>query len=188
MDRLARPFEQSVCRQGIFRGRRHFRRPPYRSYGCDADPCRANPRACGRGPSGWPDRSARSTGASPRTLTGDVKVAFYRDIDMFLFPTPWRQEAAPLVIYEALAAGCPVLATDRGLIAEFVPDLGGAVCPRDVDFVNFAVEYLCAQPWTDGARDRRAATIKDWIRAECGRSTLEYRGLLAQLGAPSVSW
>jgi glycosyltransferase involved in cell wall biosynthesis len=121
-------------------------------------------------------------------VTGDVKVAFYRDIDMFLFPTAWRQEAAPLVIYEALAAGCPVLATNRGLIAEFVPDLGGAVCPRDVDFVNFAVEYLCAQPWTDGARDRRAATIKDWIRAECGRSTLQYRGLLAQLGAPSVSW
>jgi glycosyltransferase involved in cell wall biosynthesis len=120
-------------------------------------------------------------------LAGEAKLAFYRDIDVFLFPTAWRQEAAPLVIYEALAAGCPVLATDRGLIAEVVPALGGAVCARDADFVNFALEYLRAQPWDEGARDRRTAAIKDWIRGESVRATAQHQAIVAQLAAPPVS-
>jgi glycosyltransferase involved in cell wall biosynthesis len=117
---------------------------------------------------------------------GDDKLAFYRDTDVFLFPTAWRQEAAPLVIYEALAAGCPVLATDRGLITEFVSAVGGAVCPQDTDFVNFAVEYLRAQSWDQGARDGRTAAIKDWIRGECATSSAQYQRILTQLAAPPV--
>jgi glycosyltransferase involved in cell wall biosynthesis len=120
-------------------------------------------------------------------LTVEAKLAFYRDIDVFLFPTAARQEAAPLVLYEALAAGCPVLATDRGLIAEVVPAVGGAVCARDADFVSFVVGYLRAQPWDNGARDRRAAAIKDWIRAESVRSTAQQQAIVAQLAAPPVS-
>lgn len=121
-------------------------------------------------------------------VSGDVKLAFYRDIDVFLFPTAWRQEAAPLVIYEALAAGCPVLTTDRGLIAEFVPAVGGAVCPRDGDFVKFASEYLRAQPWDEASRDGRADDIKDWIRSECATSAAQYQALVAQLASPPGSW
>lgn len=120
-------------------------------------------------------------------LTVEDKVAFYRDIDVFLFPTVWKQEAAPLVIYEALAAGCPVLATDRGLIAEVVPAVGGAVCARDADFVGFALEYVRAQLWDEEARHRRAAAIKDWIRTESIRSTAQHQAIVAQLAAPPVS-
>ena len=119
-------------------------------------------------------------------LAGEAKLAFYRDIDVFLFPTAARQEAAPLVIYEALAAGCPVLATDRGLIAEVVPAVGGAVCARDADFVSFALGYLRAQPWDEAARDRRAAAIKDWIKAESASSTAQHQAIVAQLAAPPV--
>jgi glycosyltransferase involved in cell wall biosynthesis len=120
-------------------------------------------------------------------LADDAKLGFYRDIDLFLFPTAFSQEGAPLVIYEALAAGCPVLATDRGRIAEVVPAVGGAVCARDADFVNLLVGYLRAQPWDEGARDRRAAAIKDWIRAESVRSTAQHRAIVAKLAAPPVS-
>ena len=118
------------------------------------------------------------------SLAGDDKLGFYRDIELFLFPTNFKQEAAPLVIYEALAAGCPVLATDRGLIAEIVPALGGAVCARDADFSSVVLGYLREQPWTQGARDRRAAEIKDWIRAESVKSTAQRKALVAQLAAP----
>lgn len=121
-------------------------------------------------------------------LAGDAKLAFYRNIDVFLFPTAAPQEAAPLVLYEALAAGCPVLATDRGLIAEIVPAVGGAVCARDADFGSFVLEYLRAQPWDNGSRDQRAAAIKDWIREESVRSTAQEGAILAQLAAPPVSW
>jgi glycosyltransferase involved in cell wall biosynthesis len=119
-------------------------------------------------------------------LAGEAKLRFYRDIDLFLFPTSWKQEAAPLVIYEALAAGCPVLATDRGRIAEVVPAVGGAVCARDADFGSVVLGYLREQPWTHGARDRRAAAIKDWIRAESVKSIAQRKALVAQLAAPLV--
>lgn len=120
-------------------------------------------------------------------VAGEAKLAFYRDVDVLLFPTAWRQEAASLVIYEALAVGCPVLATGRGLIAEVVPDVGGAVCARDADFVSFILAYLRAQPWDERARGERAAAIKEWIRAECGRSTAQHQAMVAQLAAPPIT-
>jgi glycosyltransferase involved in cell wall biosynthesis len=105
-------------------------------------------------------------------------------IDLFLFPTNFKQEAAPLVIYEALAAGCPVLARDRGVISEIVPAVGGAVCARDADFGSVLLEYLHEQPWSLAARDRRAAAIKDWIRTECVKSTAQREAIVAQLAEP----
>jgi glycosyltransferase involved in cell wall biosynthesis len=49
---------------------------------------------------------------------GSDKEQFFRDIDVLLFPTRYPNEAQPLVIFEALAAGIPVLATPRGCIPE----------------------------------------------------------------------
>ena len=49
-------------------------------------------------------------------VDGAAKEAFYRDIDVFVFPTRYRNEAQPLVVFEALAAGVPALrawAADR---------------------------------------------------------------------------
>jgi glycosyltransferase involved in cell wall biosynthesis len=120
-------------------------------------------------------------------LADEAKLAFYRDIDLFLFPTAFKQEAAPVVIYEALAAGCPVLATDRGRIAEIVPAEGGAVCGRDADFDSFVLEYLRDQSWDVEARNQRAAAIKEWIRAESIKSTAQHEAIVARLAAPLVS-
>lgn len=52
---------------------------------------------------------------------GEDKAAFYQDIDALLFPSQYRNEAQPVTIYEALAVGCPVLATDRGCIPDQLP-------------------------------------------------------------------
>jgi glycosyltransferase involved in cell wall biosynthesis len=138
------------------------------------------------------DRMANLTaahGLSVRHLgpvAGEAKRQFYRDIDLFLFPTNFKQEAAPLVIYEALAAGCPVLATDRGLIAEVVPAAGGVVCARDADFSTAVLGYLREHPWTKEGRDRRAAAIKDWIRAESIESIAQRKELVTRLALPPV--
>lgn len=52
---------------------------------------------------------------------GTAKAAFFRDISVLLFPSIYANEAQPVTIYEALAAGVPVLATDRGCIPEQLP-------------------------------------------------------------------
>jgi glycosyltransferase involved in cell wall biosynthesis len=47
---------------------------------------------------------------------GDAKSQFFDRIDFFLFPSRYANEAQPVVILEALAAGVPVVATPIGCI------------------------------------------------------------------------
>ena len=49
---------------------------------------------------------------------GDRKAAFLDRCDVLLFPSTYANEALPVTIYEALAAGVPVLATPMGGIPE----------------------------------------------------------------------
>jgi glycosyltransferase involved in cell wall biosynthesis len=62
---------------------------------------------------------------------GEDKERFYRQLDIFLFPTQYANEAEPLVIYEAMRHGVHVMACDRGSIAEMLRDGAGLVLPRD---------------------------------------------------------
>ncbi len=54
---------------------------------------------------------------------------FYDDIDVFLFPTFYEHEAEPLVIIDAVSAGVPVVATNRGCISYLLGTDGGCVLP-----------------------------------------------------------
>lgn len=60
---------------------------------------------------------------------GPDQVAFYESIDLLLFPS--LNEAEPLVVHEANAHGVPVLALDRGCIAETLADGGGETLADD---------------------------------------------------------
>lgn len=51
---------------------------------------------------------------------GDSKTAYLDSIDALLFPTTYKNEAEPLVIWEAISAGIPVLGWDRGCIGEML--------------------------------------------------------------------
>jgi len=53
--------------------------------------------------------------------TGDARLALLASSSMLLFP-PVEPEGHPRVVLEALAAGLPVITTDRGAIAETVVD------------------------------------------------------------------
>lgn len=74
---------------------------------------------------------------------------FYDDIDIFLFPTLHEHEAEPLVIIDAISAGVPVIATNRGCIIHLLGTAGGCVLPT-WRFVERAVEQIAL--W---AGDRR---------------------------------
>jgi glycosyltransferase involved in cell wall biosynthesis len=72
---------------------------------------------------------------------GEEKARFFADIDVFIFPTNYANEAQPLVICEAMAAARPVLAWNRGCIAG---QLGEALPPldRDAPFTPWALDHL----------------------------------------------
>jgi glycosyltransferase involved in cell wall biosynthesis len=44
------------------------------------------------------------------------KARFYDDIDVFVFPTTYVNEAQPIVLFEAKASGNAIIAYDRGCI------------------------------------------------------------------------
>lgn len=75
-------------------------------------------------------------------LHGDAKSAFYRSLDVFLFPTEFDQEAAPNVLFEAAAAGVPSLTVDKACIPELVDLLGGSFCAPEDDYSRFVCAAL----------------------------------------------
>jgi glycosyltransferase involved in cell wall biosynthesis len=64
---------------------------------------------------------------------GETKDRFFRDIDVFLFPTIYKYEAQPLVILEAMSYSAAIIVAERGYTAELV-DMSGDVYPGDADF------------------------------------------------------
>jgi len=81
-------------------------------------------------------------GASNVEYTGPIygseKERFYRDVDVFLFPSDYANEAEPLVVIEAMRSGAYVIACERGAIAEMLANGGGAVCSRSAYVANAA--------------------------------------------------
>jgi glycosyltransferase involved in cell wall biosynthesis len=109
-------------------------------------------------------------------IDGTAKEAFYRDIDAFVFPTRYRNEAQPLVVFEALAAGVPALCYARGCIAgDLGVGLAGRAVPLEVDFVQAALPTLRAWAADRAALHRAADAALARARAahEQGREGLE---------------
>ena len=73
---------------------------------------------------------------------GEEKEKFFRDIDVFIFPTLYKVEAEPLVLYEAMAFGVPVIANGKGCIRSQVDSNCGYIVDKDGNFINESVEFL----------------------------------------------
>ncbi len=72
---------------------------------------------------------------------GEEKNRFFSDIDVFIFPTRYKNEAEPLVVLEALSFGVPVIASRRGCIPDILHD-AGVVVPSESDFITEAYDQI----------------------------------------------
>lgn len=81
------------------------------------------------------------------SVRGAAKQAFFERVDLLLFPSCYANEALPVTIYEALAAGLPVLATQRGCIPDQLAGLGWDL-PEEgfVEGAASAIEAWIADP------------------------------------------
>ncbi|WP_349269651.1 hypothetical protein MPNTM1_05598 [Mycolicibacterium parafortuitum] len=75
-------------------------------------------------------------------VAGTQKLDFYRDISHFAFPTRYAHEAAPLVLYEAMAAGVVCVATSCGSIAEQLEGSVGIITDSADVFVGQALPIM----------------------------------------------
>jgi glycosyltransferase involved in cell wall biosynthesis len=111
---------------------------------------------------------------------GEEKARFYRDIDVFLFPSLYRNEAQPLVLFEAMLAGCSVIAIDRGCVAEQVGDKG-LVMTGEEDFAMRAVEHLRVLAADRTALNSRRRAIALATRALAEKSREEALALAREI-------
>lgn len=95
---------------------------------------------------------------------GPALTALYRQSDFFLHVS--LTEGLPQVLFEAAAAGLPIVATDVGGVRGALGEGGLLVPPRDAAAAASALERL----WSDGAlRERVAEAALEWAL----RQTLE---------------
>jgi glycosyltransferase involved in cell wall biosynthesis len=73
------------------------------------------------------------------------KLEFFDSIDCFLFPS--RTEGWPIVLNEALDAGVPVIATNRGCVRTMVGDDAGLIVDKAENYVGDAVRQV--EAWID---------------------------------------
>lgn len=73
---------------------------------------------------------------------GSDKDSFFSAVDVLIFPTRYVNEAEPLVLYEAMSQGAPVIAYGRGCIPEIITlDCGRLVDPG-ASFVPAALAQI----------------------------------------------
>lgn len=80
-------------------------------------------------------------------LIGEDKIQFLRSGDVFVFPGI-QQEGQPLTVLEAMCAGLPVIATDRGCLRETVVQgvTGFIVPPNSPEVIAERLLYLIRSP------------------------------------------
>lgn len=107
-------------------------------------------------------------------LYNEEKSAFFNSIDLFIFPTHYKNEAQPTVIYEAFSAGVPVIAFDRGCIAEQVGSCL-AVIQKHENFTSKAID-IChdyvRSTESEKAEHARAAHSRHLTHATKARNSL----------------
>lgn len=113
-------------------------------------------------------------------VRGAAKLAFFSRLDVFVFPTRFRQEAQPNVIYEALAAGAVVIATKRAGIPAMLEGFPSRVLPDASDLASQMAaavgEFRHAGDWPG----RRAEIVARFLRVR--QQALEsYRALLDEM-------
>ncbi len=73
-------------------------------------------------------------------VRGDAKVQFFKNLDIFLFPSRYKIEAQPMVVLEALSYGVPAVVTPQGYTAEICERLGTVAEPSA--YLEFVVSYV----------------------------------------------
>ncbi len=112
---------------------------------------------------------------------GSDKERFFRDIDVFIFPSRYKNESQPIVIMEALASSVPVLAFGQCCIASDLADSGGMAVPVGENFVETAGKLVAkwmSDPGAFIAASRQAAERYRTLKREGARQLERFTELM----------
>lgn len=108
------------------------------------------------------------------------KERFFKYVDVFLFPTTYRYEAQPLVVYEAMSYGIPVISTTAGYIPEMLARIGTVV--RIGPGIGDGLTTELLKFWNDPSLLARGSTdSKREFERVAGISRMEFAELCAAM-------
>lgn len=115
-------------------------------------------------------------------LYGEEKTKFFQEVDAFIFPTRYKNEAEPRVIWEALSASLPIIAFRRGCISHQAGDAAVLIDP-DADFTAAALKTL--ETWLHNEEEYQAAVERARLRyrVTMEESLRQWKTFLALLSA-----
>lgn len=108
-------------------------------------------------------------------LYGADKERFFERVDVLLFPS--RTEAEPLTVFEAMAAGVPIIALDQGCLGGVLGAGAGSLVSQREAFVEHAVRQI--RRWQERPDSYRKAS--EGARARCRAAAETARRALDQL-------
>ncbi len=95
--------------------------------------------------------------------------AFYRSIDAFILPS--KLEAQPIALFEAMASGLPIIASDVGDNKHFIHG-NGVLCGTTVKELNAAMRELLAGDLAKMGRESRRMVERDYTWETIAARTL----------------
>lgn len=116
---------------------------------------------------------------------GSDKDRFLSDIDVFVFPTTYANEAQPNVVFEAISAGAALIVFGRGCLDEDVGGECGLVIPVSHDFVSAACSQIAR--WHQDRSllvSARAAARQRFVSLR-GSAQRDYQALLGAIAGQS---
>jgi glycosyltransferase involved in cell wall biosynthesis len=112
-------------------------------------------------------------------VSGQRKEDFFRDIDIFVFPTRYRHESFGLVVWEAMLRGVPVIAYKAGCLTQGAAGAGNLVLDPSEDFTALGLRQL--DEWSRSPAEFSVAMAAAAAVARCERERAIADAL--QLGA-----
>lgn len=114
---------------------------------------------------------------------GPQKENFFKDIDVMVFPTQYKNEADPLIVIEAMRYGVPVIAYGRGCISETIGLGGGKVIDPNDPFIPAAMKQI--KQWIARPATFETAKLEAFNRFSkiCEQANVQWLNLLHRMAS-----
>jgi glycosyltransferase involved in cell wall biosynthesis len=108
-------------------------------------------------------------------VSGDEKEAFFREVDVFLFPSRYRNELSPLVVWESLLQGVPIIGYSIGCLTQASAGSGSLILDPSDAFLEAALSQLRIWREAPDILDRARHSSREHAESERSKAIAEVR-------------